>query len=90
MACRPQAERILIAQLSGAARYHARWRELTTYEEAAALAVMHEMAAGRADLLAEVAGVALDFYEGELEAPLIQQAAGRCRKAGADEEAHPG
>jgi len=76
--------------LSGTARYHARWRELTADEEAAALAVMHEMAAGRADLLAEVADVALGFYEGELEEPLTHQATGLCRKAGAGEEAIPG
>jgi hypothetical protein len=34
---RPQADRILIAQLTGEARHHARWRPLTGDEEAAAV-----------------------------------------------------
>ena len=34
-----------------------RWRELTDAEEAAAVAELRELAARRADLLAEVAGV---------------------------------
>ena len=54
---RPQADRILVAQLTGEARHHARWRELTGGEEAAAVAALGELAGGRADLLAEVAGI---------------------------------
>lgn len=53
---RPQADRILVAQLTGEARHHARWRELTAAEEAAAVAELRELASGRADLLAEWPG----------------------------------
>jgi hypothetical protein len=54
---RPQAGRILVAQLTGEARHRARWRELTGDEEAAAVAELQALAGGRADLLAEVAGI---------------------------------
>jgi hypothetical protein len=61
---RPQAERILIAQLAGTAWHHARWRKLTSEEHAGAVAALRELAGGRVDLLAEVAGTALGFSEG--------------------------
>lgn len=51
---RPEADRILIAKLTGPAKRHARWRDLTEAEHAAAVADLRELAAGRADLLAEV------------------------------------
>jgi hypothetical protein len=86
---RPQADRILVAQLTGEARHHARWRELTGGEEAAAVAALGELAGGRADLLAEVAGILEGAAEGDLDEPLARQAAGLCRKAGADPEAIP-
>jgi hypothetical protein len=86
---RPQADRILIAQLHGTAQRHARWRELTEDEAAAASGELRELAAGRADLLAEVAGVMEGFGEGQLDEPLARQAAGLCRAAGADEAAIP-
>ena len=60
---RPGADRILVAQLTGEARYRARWRELTGDEVAAAVTALRELAAGRADLLAEVAGI----FEGTSE-----------------------
>ncbi len=47
---RPQADRILIAQLHGEAKHQAKWRELTEDEDAAAVAVLREVAAGRGDL----------------------------------------
>ena len=37
---RPQADRILVAKVSGEAEHHAKWRELTADEEAAAVAVV--------------------------------------------------
>ncbi|MGH3192339.1 MAG: hypothetical protein ACRDOL_34840 [Streptosporangiaceae bacterium] len=80
-------DRILVAQLTGEARRHARWRDLGSDEEAAAVTVLRELAAGRADLLAEVAGVLEGASEGELDEPIARQAAGLCRKAGADAEA---
>jgi hypothetical protein len=84
---RPQADRILIARLSGVARRHARWRPLTAAEESAAVTALRELAGGRADLLAEVCGVMEGFAEGEMDEPLARQAAMLCRKAGADPEA---
>ena len=84
---RPQADRILIAQLHDEAKHHARWRELTGEEHAAAVAALRELAAGRADLLAEVAGVLEGASEGQPGEPLARQAAGLCRAAGADPEA---
>jgi hypothetical protein len=61
---RPQADRILVAQLTGEARHHAKWRQLTADEEAAAVTELRELAGGRADLLAEVAGVLEGAREG--------------------------
>ena len=54
------------------------------------MAELRELARGRADLLAEVAGVLEGTSEGELDEPLCRQAAMLCRKAGADPEAIPG
>jgi hypothetical protein len=53
---RPQADRILVAQLTGEAWHCARWCELTAEEESAAVAALAGLAGGRGDLLAEVAG----------------------------------
>ena len=86
---RPAADRILIAEIWGEARQRARWRELSSDEEAAAVGALRELAAGRADLLAEVAGILEGTSEGELDEPLARQAAMLCRKAGADLEAIP-
>ena len=86
---RPQADRILVAELTGEARHHAKWRDLTAAEEAAAVAELRELADGRADLLAEVAGIFEGTSEGELDEPLCRQAAMLCRQAGADPEAIP-
>ncbi len=43
----PDRDRILVAQLTGTAGHHARWRELTGEEEAAAVAELRELAADR-------------------------------------------
>jgi hypothetical protein len=79
----PAADRILIAQLGGTAKHYARWRELTEDERAAAVAAPRELAAGRGDLLAHVAGLLEGFSEGELDEPLSRQAAALCRDADA-------
>ena len=84
----PPADRILIAQLHGEAKHHARWRR-TGAEHAAAVAALRELADGRADLLAHVAGILEGTSEGELDEPLSRQAAALCRDAGADLEAIP-
>ena len=86
---RPQADRLLVAEIYGEARRRARWRELTGDEEAAAVAELRELAGGRADLLAEVAGILEGAREGEPDEPLARQAAMLCRKAGADPDAIP-
>jgi len=54
------------------------------------VAELRAVAAGRADLLAEVAGIFEGTSEGELDEPLARCAARLCRKAGADPEAIPG
>ena len=51
---------------------------------------LRELAAGRTDLLAEVAGVVTGFYAGELEEPKARTAAQLCIAAGADPEAIEG
>ena len=86
---RPQADRLLVAELYGEARRRAQWRELSGEEEAAAVAELRALAGGRADLLAEVAGILEGAREGELDEPLARQAAGLCREAGADPETIP-
>jgi hypothetical protein len=86
---RSAADRILVAQLTGEARHHAKWRPLTAEEEAVALAELRALAGGRADLLAEVAGILEGTSEGELDEPLVRSAGQLCRKAGADPEAIP-
>jgi hypothetical protein len=73
----------------GEARHHAKWRDLTKAQEAAAVAQLRELAAGRADLLAEVAGIEEGASEGELREPRGRKAARLCRLAGADPEAIP-
>ena len=86
---RPHADRILVAQLTGEARHRAKWCGLTGDEEAAAVAELQALAGGRADLLAEVAGIFEGASEGELGEPLARSAARLCRLAGADPEAIP-
>ena len=54
------------------------------------MAELRELADGRGDLLAEVAGVLEGASEGELNEPITRQSARLCRQAGADPEAHPG
>jgi hypothetical protein len=83
------AERILVAQLAGEARHHAKCRRLSQEEETAALAGLRALAGGRADLLAEVAGIIEGTSEGELDEPLARCAAWLCRQAGADPAAIP-
>jgi hypothetical protein len=87
---RPDADRLLVAEIWGEARHHAQWRDLTADEEAAAVAEIRELAGGRADLLAEVAGILEGAHESKPDEPLTRQAAMLCRKAGADPEAIPG
>jgi len=82
-------DRLLVAEITGEARHHAKWRPLTEEEEAAAVAELRELAAGRSDLLAEVAGIFEGTSEGELDEPLARSAAQLCRLAGADQTLIP-
>lgn len=63
---RSQSDRVLVAQLTGEARHRAQWRKLTGDEEAAAVAEFAALAGGRADLLADVAGIFEGVTEGEM------------------------
>jgi hypothetical protein len=80
---------MIVAELTGEARRHARWRPLTAKEEAAAVTELRALSAGRADLLAEVAGILEGTSEGELDEPIARSAARLCRQAGADPQAIP-
>ena len=80
---------MIVAELTGEAKHHAKWRPLTQDEETAAIAELRAIAGGRADLLAEVAGVFEGTSEGRLDELLARQAAELCLKAGADPEAIP-
>jgi len=80
----PECDRLLVLEIRGQAGLHARWRELTADEHAAAVAALREVAAGRADLLAQAAGIMFGASEGQLDEPLMRQAAQLCRDAGAD------
>ena len=53
------------------------------------MAALRELAGGRGDLLAEVAGILEGTSEGEMDEPLTRQAAMLCRRVGADPEAIP-
>ena len=44
---RPQADRLLVAKLTGKSGHHATWRPLTADEEAAAVAALRQVAGGR-------------------------------------------
>jgi hypothetical protein len=86
----PQGDRLIVAQLSGIVSRYARWEPPDEATTAAAVAELREISNGRADLLAEVAGVALGFYHGTLDAPRAANKAAFCRLAGADEAQIPG
>ena len=85
----PDPDHILVAELTGTARHHARWREQAQDEQDAAVTELRELATGRADLLAQVAGIFEGASDGDLDEPLARQAAHLCRLAGADETLIP-
>ena len=87
----PDPDRIIVARLDGIAQRHASWGAATEDEMAIGAVEMREVADGRQDLLAEVAGIALGASEAkgpEYEAR-AQAVAGLCRLAGADETLIP-
>jgi hypothetical protein len=60
---------MLMAEITGEARHRAKWRDLTSDQEAAAVGALRELAAGPADLLAEVAGIFEGASEGRHDEP---------------------
>src|SRR6516225_6023961 len=87
----PDADRLLIARLSGIAQRHARWGAIGEDEAAAGAAELRDVTNGRADLLAEVAGLAIGAAEirGREYQARGHAVAELCRLAGADEQAIP-
>lgn len=85
----PDPDRLIVAGLTGAAQRHARWRELSESETAEAVTELQEIANGRGDLLAEVAGILLGAHEGALNEARAKAAARLCCQAGADEALIP-
>jgi hypothetical protein len=82
---------MLAGRLSSIAARHARWGSLTRDQKAAGAAELREVADGRADLLAEVAGIMTGWAEGR-GAEYVARArteAELCRLAGADESMIP-
>jgi hypothetical protein len=79
-----EPDRITVSRITGAAHRHARLRPLTEAEYRQAVTELNEAAAGRADLLAQYAGVTVGFHEGEPDEALHLQAAQLCIDAGAD------
>jgi hypothetical protein len=75
---------LIVAELTGSAQRHARWRDLTGAETADAVAELQQIADGRGDLLAEVAGLLLGAREGALDEATAKSAARLCIQAGAD------
>jgi hypothetical protein len=87
----PAADRLLVARLDGIAQCHARWGAADEAQKAAGTAELREVAGGRADLLAETAGIALGAAEGKGPEYMAaaQAVAELCRGAGADEDLIP-
>jgi len=81
----PDPDRLLVAQLFGTARHHARYQEPTEAETAAAVAELQEITR-RPDLLAEVAGILIGAHAGKLDETRAKAAAGFCVAAGAGPE----
>jgi hypothetical protein len=82
----PDPDRLRYAQIAGVAARHAQCPQMTPGEEAAAVAELREAAGGRADLLAEHAGIALGFGgKVGLDAARSRQIAELYIAAGADE-----
>jgi hypothetical protein len=84
-----ERDQLIVARLTGAAWRHASGREPTGAETAAAVRELREIAAGRADLLAEVAGLLIGYYRRTAEELKARAAAYYCIAAGAGLELIP-
>ena len=77
-------DKALLAEITGVARRLARGRSLSEAEQQEAAATLSQVAQGRADLLAEAAGLAIGSQEGGRDEARHLQAAQLCIDAGAD------
>src|SRR5207247_10593397 len=77
------------AGTTGGGRRLARARPLTDAEQREAAATLSQVAKGRADLLAESAGLAIGAHEGSPDEARYLQAAQLCIDAGADSSLIP-
>src|SRR5258708_26229508 len=84
-----EKDRILLAHITGNAHRHANSLGTSGRRRAAALAELAELAAGRSDLLAECAGIAIGCHEGDLDEVRYLSVAQLCIEAGADQTAIP-
>jgi hypothetical protein len=84
-----EVDQLAVARLTGTAWRHAPRREPSAAETAAAVRDLREIAAGRGDLLAEVAGLLIGYYRGTAEEPKARAAAYYCITAGAGLELIP-
>jgi len=78
-----ERDQLTVARLTGAAWRHASGWEPTGAQTAAAVAELREIAGGRADLLAEVAGLLIGYYRRTAEELKARAAAYYCIAAGA-------
>jgi len=77
-------DKALLAEITGVARRLARGQSLSGAEQQEAAAALSQVAQGRADLLAEAAGLAIGGHEGGRDEARHLQAAQLCIDAGAD------
>jgi len=78
-----ELDQLTVARLTGAAWRHASGWEPTGAETAAAVRELREIAGGRGDLLAEVAGLLIGYYRRTAEELKARAAAYYCIAAGA-------
>ena len=84
-----ELDQLTVARLTGAAWRHASGWEPTGMETAAAVRELREIAGGRGDLLAEVAGLLIGYYRRTAEELRARAAAYYCIAAGAGLELTP-
>jgi hypothetical protein len=77
-------DKALLAEITGVARRLARGQQLSGAEQQEAAATLSQVAQGRADLLAEAAGLAIGNQESGRDEARHLRAAQLCIDAGAD------
>lgn len=78
-----ERDQLTVARLTGAAWRHASGWEPTGAQTAAAVRELRDIAGGRGDLLAEVAGLLIGYYRRTAEERKARAAAYYCMAAGA-------